>query len=143
LSTDVTCGLVERSAIPTIILNKIKMILLCVAAQSISEIEDLSNNHKSSKLSPEQYKEWYTLQRNSNYLVEMIEPMVLKLKLFEGFQKPLRFSAIMAAYNKLAEELRPLENYIVCTYNSEPQLSNLGVEWNEGEKKYIKVEQMD
>ena len=143
MSTDIICGLVEKKDVPMIVLKKIKMILLCVAAQTVCELEDMSKNHKRSQLSPDQYKEWTTLERNLTYLVEMIEPKVLKLKLFESFHRPLRFSAIMAAYLKMAEELRPLENYVICCYNSEPQLCKLGVEWNDGEKKYIKVALMD
>ena len=143
MSSDVICGLAETKNIRMILLKKIKIILLGVAAQSVAELEDLRKDHKRGKLSRKQYKEWETLEQNLNYLVEMIEPMVLKLRIFEGFEKPLKFSAIMQAYRQTAEELRPLENYVISCYNAEPQLCKLGVEWNDVEEKYIKVELMD
>jgi hypothetical protein len=140
LSSDVICGLVETKDIPMILLKKIKIILLGVAAQSAEELEDLKKEHQRGNMSKQQYKDWEMLEVNLSYLVEMIEPMVLKLKIFEDFQKPLQVSAIMKAYRQTAEELRPLENYAVSCYNAEPQLCKLGVEWNEAAEKYIKVD---
>ena len=139
MSTDIICGLVEKKDVPMIVLKKIKIILLAVAAQSLCELKDFTKQHKLKQLSPKQYKEWSTLERNLMYLVEMIEPMVLKLRIFEGFHRPVRLSALMDAYRQTAEELRPLENYVISTYNSEPQLCQLGVEWCDVEQKYIKV----
>ncbi len=139
LSSDVICGLVETKDIPMILLKKIKIILLGVAAQSVKEIDNFSKDHKRGQLSRKQYKDWETLEQNLSYLVEMIEPMVLKVSIVLDFEKPLKFSSIMQAYRKTAEELRPLDNYVISCYNAEPQLSKNGVEWNDAAEKYIKV----
>jgi hypothetical protein len=139
LSSDVICGLVEKKNIQRIVFKKIKIILLGVAAQSVEELDTLSKDHKRGQLSRKQYKDWATLEQNLSYLVEMIEPMVLKLSIFEGFEKPLKLSSLMQAYRQTAEELRPLENYVISCYNAEPQLSKNGVEWSAAEEKYIKV----
>ena len=139
MSTDIICGLIEKSDVTMIVLKKIQMILLAVAAQSLSELKEFKKQHKIKQLSQKQCTAWTLLERNLDYLVEMIEPMVLKLKIFEGFERPLREGALMEAYRKTAEELRPLEKYVIPTYNSEPQLSQLGVEWCGVEQKYIKM----
>lgn len=143
MSSDVNCGLVEKQNIPSIVMKKIKIILLGVAAQSVQELDNFRMIHKRGELSRQQYKDWETLEQNLSYLVEMIEPMVVKLSIFEGFEKPLQFSAIMQAYRQTAEELRPLENYVISCYNSEPRLSKNGVEWSDVAEKYIKLQMMD
>ena len=143
MSSAVICGLVEKQNIPSIVMKKIKIILLGVAAQSVEEIDNFSKDHKRGQLSRKQYKDWETLEQNLSYLVEMIEPMVVKLSIFEGFEKPLQFSAIMQAYRQTAEELRPLENYVISCYNAESQLSKNGVEWSDVEEKFINVQMMD
>ncbi len=82
MSIDVIDGLVEKHTIPRIMYKKIKLILLGVAGQSVTELEYLSKNHKREKLSRKQNQDWATLEQNLSYFVEMIEPMVLKLSIF-------------------------------------------------------------
>ncbi len=119
--------------------KKIKLILLGVAGESVTELEHLSKNHKREKLSRKHNQDWATLEQNLSYLVEMIEPMVLKLSIFVDFEKPLKLSSIMQAYRQTAEELRPLENYVISCFNADLKLSKNGVEWSGAAEKYIKV----
>ena len=143
MSNDIMCGFVEKLSCPKILSLKVRLILLWVAAQSAQELEELSNDHKREppvELSKQQWNHWTRLEQNLSYLVDPIEPIVLKLSIFDDFEKPSKFSSVMQAYRQTAEELRALENYVVPTYNAEPQLSKSGVEWNEVEHKFVKVQ---
>jgi hypothetical protein len=142
LSRDIECGFVNPSDCQQIVSLKIKLILLGVAAQSLEELEQLSLEYNSGnvQLSKHQWEQWTQLEQNLSYLVDMIEPMVLMLNLFGPIEKPLTHQKVMVAYYQTAEELSPLENYTIPTYNSEPKLSKSGVEWNTVEGKWKKVQ---
>ena len=76
---------------------------------------------------------------NLGYLVYLIEPMVLKLYIFEAFGEPLKFEMVNAVYHHKAKKLSYIENYSVPTYNAETKLTENGVEWNEVKAKWMLV----
>ena len=63
---------------------KIKLILLAVAAQSLQEFEDYKRQQTAEELSSKDLKQWKRTEANLGYLVELIEPKVLKLQVFES-----------------------------------------------------------
>ena len=88
-------------------------------------------------LSSQDCQQWTRTEFNLGYLVDLIEPKVLQLQLFEAFQKTLTFKSVMKAYRLYAQKMRSLENHIVPTYNSETKLSKVyGVQWNKVEGKW-------
>jgi hypothetical protein len=139
----VTCGFVEIQNCPLISKLKAKLILVAVAAQSFEEFQEYKRQHAAGKLSKDDSQQWKQTERNLNYLVDLIEPMVLKLQIFESVEKPLSSKTVMKAYRTTAAHLKILENYIVPTYNSELKLSKHGVQWNTVECRWEKVDDDD
>ena len=132
LSIDIMCGFVMVENCALIVRLKIKLILLGVAAQSLQEIEEYVRQ-QPEELSSENVQQWSRTATNFGYLVELIEPKVLQLQIFDAFEWPLKSKIFKKAYRLTAEELRLLENYTVATYNAEIQLSKNGVRWGEVE----------
>ena len=138
MSNDIKCGFVAVENCYLIVSLKFKLILLGVTAQSLHELEDYGRQ-QPQELSSKDCQQWVRTGLNLGYLVALIEPKVLQMKMFEGFEKPLIFKSVMKAYRLTAQQLRPLENYIVIPYNSEVKLSKKGVSWNNVEGKYALI----
>ena len=133
MSNDVQCGFVMVENCQLIVRQKVQLIILGVAAQSLQELEAFADR-ESGVLSMDEWTKWKRIEVNLGYLVNLIAPMVLKLDIFEAIREPLKFETVMAAYRRTAESLRSIENYVCPTYEAETKLSKIGVEV---EKKWM------
>jgi hypothetical protein len=110
---------------PLIVRLKVKLILLGVTVHLLQEFENYGRQ-QPQELSSKDCQQWTRSGLNLGYLVALLEPKVLQMQIFDGFEKPLILKSVMKAYRLTAQQLRPLENYIVTPYNSEVKLSKKG-----------------
>jgi hypothetical protein len=118
---------------PLIVRLKVKLILLGVTVHLLQEFENYGRQ-QPQELSSKDCQQWTRSGLNLGYLVALLEPKVLQMQIFDGFEKPLILKSVMKAYRLTVQQLMPLENYIVTPYNSEVKLSKKGV------LKYIEQE---
>ena len=118
MRNEVNCGFVMIEHCQLIVRLKLKLILLGVAAHSLQELEEYGSK-QHGELSAKDLQQWKRTELNLGYLVDVIDPEVLQLNIFEFVEKPLKYKTVMKAYRLTAEELRLLENYRVTWYNAD------------------------
>ena len=138
LSNDVQSGFVAVENCKMLVGQKIELIILGVVAQSLQDIQAFAAKENAG-LSMVEWNLWKRMDVNLGYLVDLIEPMVLKLYIFEAFEEPLKFEMVNAVYHHKAKQLSYIQNYSVATCNAQTKLSENGVEWFNVKAKWMLV----
>ena len=132
LSFDVQAGFVQVENCKKIVDKKVELIFVAVVIQCQMELS--SYDEPDQNPVEKKKNEWLItrLRKNLKYLVEIVGPFVLKLKI-DGDVKNIE--AMKDRYVVLNRELRGLENYTVSPYNNEKSVMDI-VKWDDKLSEY-------
>jgi len=130
LSKDVQAGLVDPKNSIEIIQIKVEMILLAVMTQTLTMIEHFEAQVEKTAVDKESLSR---AKLNFGYLTDIVIPYTLQLSFIDGVE--LSSAKVLQLYYMLSRKVQKLENRVVCSYNSEPDVKAM-MHWSELEHKY-------
>ena len=126
ISHDVTAGLVDPRSSIQIIQYKMEMIITAVLTQTLTMLEYQETQEQKDK-------NYARLRLNCDYFTDIVIPHSLKLDLLNGLQ--LTAQNMLDLYLDLSHRVQALENRVIVSYNSEPNIKAL-ITWDEHKQRY-------
>lgn len=131
MSREVLAGFIKIENPLSIVHRKIEAIILAVVNEGLTELEHYRGHQAGTP--PDEKKRMRRVERNLQYMVEIIVPHVIGLSFLNGFT--LSVESTLEKYYEICRELNEVERLCIPSYNSEPNVSSL-VEWCGDTRKY-------
>ena len=131
MSNDVQAGLVDPKNTIEIIKIKVEMILLAVMTQTLSMIEGYDEQLEKTA---EDNVAHARAKLNFGYLTDIAIPYALRMDFIDGIELSAAKSQQM--YYTLSTKVQKLENRVVTSYNSEPNVKAM-LDWSSVENKFV------